>query len=150
MRPGLLLLLVFLIVPLIEIGLCIEVGGYIGTIATVSLIVFTAVLGALLVQAQGISTLNRLRRQMDQGRLPALEMFEGVCLLVAGALLLTPGFFTDTLGFLCLVTPLRRAIILKILKSRIQPPGGPPPGPGSAGPADAPRTIEGEFRREDD
>lgn len=150
MRPGLLLLLVFLIVPLIEIGLFVEVGGYIGTIATVSLVVFTAVLGALLVQAQGISTLNRLRSQMEQGQLPAVEMFEGVCLLIAGALLLTPGFFTDTIGFLCLVTPLRRAIILKFLKSRIQPVGGQPPDSGAASPADAPRTIEGEFRREDD
>lgn len=149
MRPGQLLFLVFLIVPLVEIGLFIEVGGYIGTIATVSLIVFTAVLGALLVQAQGISTLNRVRSQMDKGMLPAVEMFEGVCLLIAGALLLTPGFFTDTIGFLCLVTPLRRAMILKILKSRIQPPPGGQ-GPSSGGAGDGPRTIEGEFRREDD
>ena len=150
MRPGQLLFLVFLLVPLVEIGLFIEVGGYLGTIATVSLIVFTAVLGALLVQAQGISTLNRVRGQMEKGMLPAVEMFEGVCLLIAGALLLTPGFFTDTIGFLLLVTPLRRAVILKFLKGKIQPPPGGQ-GPGPQGPdTTGGHTLEGEFRREDD
>lgn len=152
MRPGQLLFLVFLLVPLIEIGLFIEVGGYIGTLATVSLIVFTAVLGAMLVQAQGISTLNRVRSQMDQGMLPAVEMFEGAFLMVAGALLLTPGFFTDTIGFLCLVPPLRRAMILKFLKSRIQPmPGADPQGPGPQGQnSNSGRTLEGDFTREKD
>lgn len=149
MRPGTLLFLVFLLVPLIEIGLFIEIGGYIGTIATVSLIVFTAVLGALLVQAQGLSTLARIRSQMERGMLPAVEMFEGAFLLVAGALLLTPGFFTDTIGFLLLLTPLRRAMIVKFLKGRIQPPPGA--GQGPRGPASGGhRTIEGEFTREDD
>ena len=149
MRPGQLLFLVFLIVPLVEIGLFIEVGGYIGALATISLIIFTALLGALLVQAQGISTLNRVRSQMDRGVVPAMEMFEGVFLLIAGAMLLTPGFFTDTIGFLLLVPPLRRAMIRKFIKSRVHPvPGATPYGPGGKG--NGPQTIEGEFSREDD
>lgn len=150
MHIGLLLLLVFIAVPLIEIGLFIEIGGIIGTIPTISLIVFTAVLGAMLVQAQaqGLSTLRRLRASSERGELPAMEMFEGACLLIAGAMLLTPGFFTDTLGFLCLVPPLRRALIRAMLRRHLYRPAGP--AGQSRGPGDAPRTIEGEYTREDD
>lgn len=139
-----LLLLLFFLVPLIEIYLLIEIGGVIGVGWTIFGVVFTAVLGAFLVRAQGFSTINRIRAQMDQGQLPAVEMLEGLFLLVAGALLLTPGFFTDAVGFACLTPPLRRGIIKYVLSRGVG--GGaqqPPRRPHS------PDTIEGEFRRDD-
>ena len=109
------LLLLFFLVPLIEIYLLIEIGGIIGVGWTIFSVVFTAVLGAFLVRAQGFATVARVRNQVDRGELPAVEIFEGLFLLVAGALLLTPGFFTDAIGFACLTPPLRRGLIRHIL-----------------------------------
>ena len=141
------LLLLFFLVPLIEIYLLIEIGGVIGVGWTIFFVVFTAVLGAFLVRAQGFSTINRIRTQMNQGQLPAIELIEGLFLLIAGALLLTPGFFTDAIGFVCLTPPLRRAIIRYILsKGIIQHPKQTP----SARTQEPQSTIEGEFRRMDD
>ena len=141
------LLLLFFLVPLIEIYLLIEIGGVIGVGWTIFCVVFTAVLGAFLVRAQGFSTLRRIRTQMDQGQLPAVELLEGLVLLIAGALLLTPGFFTDAIGFICLTPPLRRAIIKYVLSQGIVR------GNQGTRPSPEPRsrdTIEGEFRRMDD
>ena len=104
---GLLLLAAFIGVPLIEIAVFIEVGGRIGLGWTLLLIVITAVLGAWQLRLQGLATLNRARAQLDQGVLPARELFDGLCLLFAGALLLTPGFVTDTVGFLLFLPPVR-------------------------------------------
>ncbi len=143
---GYLLLILFFAVPLAEIWLLIKVGGWIGAIPTIGLVVFTAVLGALLLRWQGFGLLNRVRAMMARGELPAIEMFEGVVLVASGAMLLTPGFFTDAIGFLLLVPPLRRAAVMWLL-SRSLVMNRPPPG-SDAGPR-GPRTIEGEFRRED-
>ena len=88
----------------------------IGAMPTVLLVIVTAVVGAWLVRLQGFSTLQRVRRTLDSGGLPALELLEGVILLFAGALLLTPGFFTDIVGFLCLVPELRRQFVLWVSK----------------------------------
>lgn len=141
------LLLLFFLVPLIEIYLLIEIGGIIGVGWTIFFVVFTAVLGAFLVRAQGFSTINRIRAQLDQGQLPATELFEGLFLLIAGALLLTPGFFTDAIGFACLTPPLRRAIIKYILaKGFVQAPNQHT----SSHTRHSQHTIEGEFRRMDD
>jgi len=95
MRPFQILFLLFLLIPLLEIYLLIKVGGIIGALPTVFIVVFTAVLGAWLLRIQGLSTLMRVRSTLAQGGIPAVEMLEGAVLLVAGALLLTPGFFTD-------------------------------------------------------
>ncbi len=142
------LLALFFAIPLIEIYLLIKVGGVIGALPTVSLVVFTAVLGAWLVRWQGLSTLNRVRTMMMRGEVPAIEALEGVALLISGALLLTPGFFTDTLGFLLLMPAVRRAVILWIIKRHlIRVNGGPPPGPDQR---HRPTTIEGEYKRERD
>lgn len=142
------LLLLFFAVPLIEIYLLIKVGGVIGALPTVSLVVFTAVLGAWLVRWQGLTTLNRVRAMMMRGEVPAIEAMEGVALLIAGALLLTPGFFTDTMGFLLLMPAVRRGVILWMIKRHmIRINGGPPPGPHQG---HRPHTIEGEFKRERD
>ncbi|MDJ0957872.1 MAG: FxsA family protein [Arenicellales bacterium] len=141
------LLLLFFLVPLIEIYLLIEIGGVIGVGWTIFFVVFTAVLGAFLVRAQGFSTINRIRTQMNQGQLPAMELIEGLFLLIAGALLLTPGFFTDAIGFVCLTPPLRRSIIRYILsKGVIRGPNQTDTSPRSQ----SRRTIEGEYRHMDD
>lgn len=145
MRPGHILFLLFIAVPLFEIYVLIKVGSVIGAMPTVIMVVFTAVVGAMMLQAQGISTLRRVQEATERGEIPAVEMLEGFCLLIGGALLLTPGFFTDIIGFLCLVTPLRRAVIKAWLRRRM----GPPPGPGSR-PGGSSRTIEGEYWRDDE
>lgn len=151
MRLGPALFVIFLLVPLVEIYLLLEVGSVIGVGWTVFAVVFTAILGAGLVRMQGFSTLNRIRSQMDRGELPAMELFEGVFLLVAGALLLTPGFFTDAVGFACLIPPFRRGVIRYLIRRGIvihhdrSGPGGP--GPEGAGPGEP---LEGQYRRVDD
>jgi len=109
------LFILFLTIPLIEIYLFIQVGEVIGGFATIFLIVFTAVLGVWLLRWQGLITLNRLQTTMAQGELPAVPLIEGMMLLVAGALLLTPGFFTDTIGFILLVPGLRQRLAQALL-----------------------------------
>ena len=102
-----LFLLFFIGVPLLEIYLLIEVGGAIGAFPTVIAVVFTAVLGITLIRIQGFSMLQKAQTSMNQGILPATEMFEGLMLLFAAICLLIPGFFTDAVGFLLLIPPLR-------------------------------------------
>ncbi len=139
------LLLLFLLVPVAEIYLLIQVGREIGALPTVALVIATAVLGAWLLRRQGLSTLMRARGSLERGELPALEMLEGLILVVGGALLLTPGFVTDAVGFACLVPALRQAVIRRIVASGrwVRAEGGYGVGqPGN-------RVIDGEFRRED-
>ena len=95
MRVLHLLFLLFIVVPLVEIWLLLEVGGVMGAVPTIGLVVLTAVAGAALVRAQGFSTIRQVHRSMDVGEVPAVAIIEGIFLLVAGALLLTPGFLTD-------------------------------------------------------
>ncbi len=110
------LLLLFLLVPVIEIYLLIEVGSAIGAMSTIFLVVLTAIVGAALLRWQGFTTLQRVREAMARGEVPAIEMMEGVVLLICGALLLTPGFFTDAIGFLALIPAVRRHFIMEIIK----------------------------------
>ena len=102
-----LIAIVFLLVPVVEIYLLIQVGQVIGAGWTVLLVVLTAVIGVWLLRIQGLSTLTRAQRRLQENELPAREMLEGVALVIAGAFLLTPGFATDTLGFLLLLPPTR-------------------------------------------
>jgi UPF0716 protein FxsA len=97
----------FLAVPIVEIYLLIQVGQVIGAGWTILLVVLTAVIGVWLLRIQGLSTLTRAQRRLQENELPAREILEGMALVVAGAFLLTPGFFTDTLGFLLLFPPTR-------------------------------------------
>ena len=113
------LFLIFLFIPIIEIYFLIQVGSAIGAGFTIFAVVFTALLGAYLVRAQGLSTLGKVQSQMAAGNVPAMEMMEGLFLLVAGALLLTPGFFTDAIGFVMLTPPLRRWMIKSALNRSI-------------------------------
>ena len=143
MRVHHLLFLLFVTVPLAEIYLLLEVGGMIGAFPTVGLVVLTAVAGAALVRAQGFSTIRQVRRSMDAGEVPAMAIIEGIFLLVAGALLLTPGFLTDAIGFGCLVPPLRRALVMRFVETRVV--RSHPPGSASR----HGHVIEGEYERED-
>ena len=111
------ILLFFIAVPLIEMLLLFEVADYIGGLWTISLVVLTAVIGVQVLKRQGFSTLLRANQRLNSGQLPAQEVVEGFFLAFAGALLLTPGFITDTLGFLCLTSPLRRAMARKLIES---------------------------------
>ena len=107
---GLIILAAFIAVPLIEIGLFIQVGEQIGLWPTIFVVVITAVIGTALLRHQGLSALHRLQTAMDAGQPPLGPVFDGFCLLAAGALLLTPGFFTDAIGFLLFTPPLRAAL----------------------------------------
>ncbi len=109
------LTLIFLIVPVVEIFLLIQVGQVIGAWWTILLVVLTAVIGVRLLKLQGISTLTRAQEKMQSGNMPAQEMLEGVGLIVAGAFLLTPGFFTDTVGFCLLIPPIRGWLVHKVV-----------------------------------
>ena len=112
----LLIFLTLLGVPLIEIGVFIEVGGYIGLWMTLVLIVATALAGTALLRHQGMATLARARASVARGRVPVREVADGFCLLVAGVLLLTPGFVTDAAGGLLLIPPARRLILQWVLR----------------------------------
>ena len=138
--------LIFLAVPLTEIFLLIKVGNVIGASWTITLVVLTALVGAWLVRLQGLSALNRVRQSAVRGELPALELLEGLFLLAAGALLLTPGFFTDFVGFACLTPPLRRSLI-RLAVRRFGPIH---PGSTSVNPAQGNSSIETDYRRLDD
>ena len=146
MNPAIVFLLLLIGIPLFEVYLLIEVGSEIGAIPTISLTVFTAVLGGLLVRTQGFVTTMKVRRAMDRGETPAIEMLGGMLLLMAGLLLLLPGFLTDLVGFLLLVPAVRQYLVLAFLKhSKVMHPAGEgtPQGPPGQ------RIIEGEYRRED-
>ncbi|WP_394127461.1 FxsA family protein [Vibrio hepatarius] len=112
------LLLLFIFVPIIEIGLFIQVGGFLGLWPTIALVLITAFVGASLVRSQGLQTLMSVQNRLQQGELPAQQIFEGVMLAVAGVLLLTPGFMTDALGMLVLL-PAPRAMIAKYLMGKM-------------------------------
>ena len=114
------LFILFLIIPLIEIAILIEIGRFFGATYTIALVVGTAALGAALFRQQGLSTLAKVQMSMQQGDLPATELIEGLMLLIAGALLLTPGFFTDVFGFLVLIPPLRNKIAQSLLINFLQ------------------------------
>lgn len=109
-----LIAVIFLVVPIIEIYLLIQVGQVIGAGWTIVLVVLTAVIGVWLLRLQGLSTLMRAQQKLQGNELPAREILEGMGLVVAGALLLTPGFFTDSIGFLLLFPPTRIWLVSRI------------------------------------
>lgn len=136
------LLILLLLIPIIEIMLFIEIGGTIGTGTTLLLTLLTALVGLALIRQQGLKTLLRAQQKMNWGELPALEMLEGMLFAIAGVCLLTPGFFTDTIGFVILIPPLRKAGILAVTQiTTIHQQQSPPPAQK--------RTIEGEYHRQD-
>ncbi len=147
-----LLFLLFLIVPAIEIALFIQVGGIIGIMPTLLLIVITAVAGAALLRVQGLTTMVRVQETLRRGEIPAVELIEGVMLLVSGAFLLTPGFFTDMAGFLVLLPAIRRSVATWLLLHTgiIRVAGSShPPGADTYADSHGPHIIEGEYQKKD-
>lgn len=139
-------LLLFIGIPLVELYFLIQVGSEIGALPTIALSVFTALLGGALVRIQGFSVLMRVRETTERDEVPALELLDGALLLVAGLVLLLPGFFTDIVGFLLLIPALRRLLISRFVRvvrdqASVQ---------GEVSPRTGPQVIEGEFRRERD
>ena len=115
------LFLLFITLPLLELYVLIKVGSGIGGLATISLCLLTAAIGGLLIRWQGMSTLFDAQRRMARGEIPAEHGFHGLMIALAGVLLFTPGFITDTIGFLLLVPPFRTWLIHRALPTR---PGG--------------------------
>ncbi|HIF9110927.1 TPA: FxsA family protein [Photobacterium damselae] len=159
------LLLLFIFVPIIEIALFIQVGGFIGLWPTIALVLITAIVGASLVRSQGLATLTSVQNRLQQGELPAQQIVEGVMLAVAGVLLLTPGFMTDCMGMTILL-PAPRAWLAKQLMQRVKVQGmgqssgfsggfsgGFQQGPFDSGfgsRSDQGDTFDGEYERKDD
>jgi len=116
-------LILFITIPLVEIAILIKIGKIIGAGYTIALVIGTAFLGVSLLRIQGISTLAKVQSNVNRGQLPATELIEGLILLISGVLLLTPGFFTDILGFLMLVPMLRQKLaetfFVNFMKNRI-------------------------------
>lgn len=146
-----LLLLLFLVVPIIEITVLIQVGQWLGALWAIALVVLTAFIGINMLRVQGLATLHRANWRMQSGQPPAQEMVEGIFLAIGGALLLTPGFITDMFGFMCLLPP-TRSLMAGALKRYlvVLATGGPGNSPfgRSAAQASAERNgsiIEGEF-----
>ena len=127
----------------------IEVGGMIGPLPTVGLVVLTAICGVWLLRLEGMATLTRVQEKLQRGEIPETELLEGIMLIIGGALLLTPGFATDIVGFVCLVPGLRRPLAARIIRStsfgQFQM-HSPFQGGGFRNTDDEPgQTIEGEF-----
>lgn len=144
------LFLLFLFMPVIEIWLIIEVGFAIGAGWTIALILFTAFVGVTLLRQQGFSTLFRARQKMDEGQIPAHEMLEGLMLAFAGALMLTPGFVTDAIGFLLLLPPVRALLISRFKTNMVFVASGGRYHHYETGSSDEDVIIEGEYRHENE
>lgn len=108
------LLVLFIVMPIAEMWVLITIGSFIGAINTIGLVLLTALIGIYLLKEQGFETLWRGREKLQRGHLPAQEMLEGLILAVSGALLLTPGFVTDTLGFMGLIPSFRQVFVRSI------------------------------------
>lgn len=165
----LIILGLFIAVPIIEIAVFIQVGGLIGLWPTIAIVVATAFAGTALLRQQGLATLRRAQDSMNRGEMPLAEVFDGACLLFAGALLLTPGFVTDATGLMLFLPPvrawLRKAVVPALVRSgRVRystfgtgaggagphgPRGGGGGGPDPSAPPRRPYEIEGEYREVD-
>lgn len=146
-----LLALVIIALPLIEIAGFALVGSMVGVLPTVALVVATTVLGAILLRVQGLGVLGRIREAMEKGDTAGRELVHGLMIAIAGLLLVIPGFFTDILGLLLFIPPLRE-LVWRFLRSRVVVVGAGY-GPGETGfSRDGNRTIDldsEDFSRQD-
>jgi UPF0716 protein FxsA len=165
---GVLALFLLIILPVIEIYLFVEIGGALGAAWTILLIFLTAALGLSALRQQGLAVLQEAQKARNSGRAPLAAVAHGLLILLGGGLLLLPGFFTDTVGLLCLLRPVRLFLISAALEAllpqilRMRPRGnsdtnagfGAPPRPEkepphTTGNFDNGKTIEGDYRIED-
>ena len=154
------LFVLFIIIPIIEIALLIQVSDVIGGFATIALVVITAILGAKMVKTQGMGALQNVQTQMAQGQMPAKELFTGICVVIAGVLLLTPGIMTDVFGLLLLTPAIRNKLAAGLasqatVRMSASMQKGPSPFTGQQhaereqGQMEQPTTIDGEYERKD-
>ena len=152
---GMLALILFIVLPVIEIYLFIEIGAAIGAGWTIVLIFITAAIGLSAMRRQGLAVLQEAQAAQNAGRPPLAAVAHGVLILLGGGLLLAPGFFTDAIGLLCLWRPARavfigaalEALLPHIITMRPNTASAPPPQPKRA---DDGKTIEGDFRIDDE
>ena len=105
------LILAFTIIPIVEIYLLIEIGSIFGVLTAITLVILTGFLGAFMARMQGLQTLFRIQESLREGRMPSGELLDGLLIVIAGVVLLTPGFLTDSAGFLLLIPTTRNTII---------------------------------------
>lgn len=110
------LLIIFIILPIIEISIFIQVGGFVGTFNTILIIFLTAAVGVYFVRQQGFRTFQKIAVELQNQQIPVQGMFDGLVILISGILLVTPGFLTDIIGFLGLI-PQTRVLLLGIIKN---------------------------------
>jgi len=128
------LLLLFIVVPIVELAIILQVGSSMGVLTTVVLLIAVSVAGAWLVKFQGLGVMRRIAEQLSKGEMPTIELVNGGMILFAGALMLTPGFLTDALGLALLLPPVRavvRPMLARRFQGRVQSfgvggPGSPP------------------------
>ena len=137
------ILTIFILVPLLEMFILIKVGNGIGAFSTVVLVVLTATVGTMLLKHEGLATLSRLKQKIRLREIPDTELMEGIMLMVGGALLLTPGFVTDSIGLICLIPRSRRPIarwLVRKVTSHID---------NASHQSDKRNIIEGEYYKDD-
>lgn len=141
------LLAIFLYVY-IEISVFIQVAHVLGVLLTLVLVIFTSVLGMSLVRNQGLRNFMQMQRKIESGESPAKEMVKSISIVIAGILLILPGFFTDFMGLLFLLPPVQKLLTLRLLPHLhfTRTPGGFSGGFGQ----DQGNTFDGEFQRKDD
>ena len=105
------LILAFTIIPIVEIYLLIEIGSIFGVLTAITLVILTGSLGAFMARMQGLQTLFRIQESLREGRMPSGELLDALLIVIAGVVLLTPGFLTDSAGFLLLIPTTRNSII---------------------------------------
>ncbi|HVF79836.1 MAG TPA: FxsA family protein [Solirubrobacteraceae bacterium] len=114
---ALVLVLVFIVVPIVELYVLIQIGQAIGILPTIALLIVDSILGAVLMRSQGRAAWMRLHRALAEGRVPGREVIDGALVIFGGALLLTPGFLSDILGLILLLPP-TRALVRRVLVAR--------------------------------
>jgi UPF0716 protein FxsA len=152
------LILLFLALPLLELAVMIKVGAAIGALATIGLLILSGVVGAFVIQSQGLTTIRRTLEELQRGEPPIEPMMDGALLCFAGGLFVVPGFITDVIAVFLLIPPLRRAVAqwalghaVVVARTTGAPPSREPDGTNQPGPRryeDGP-VIEGEFKRLD-
>jgi UPF0716 protein FxsA len=136
-------LILFIVVPLLELYVLIEVGSEVGALTVIALLLAAAMAGGLLLRWQGLSLAQRARETLARGELPAVEMLEGMLVVIAGVLLILPGFLSDIAAIALLLPWIRNSLLRRYAASR-------KPAPDTREEPRRPQIIEGEFRREDD
>ncbi|MFM2484875.1 FxsA family protein [Celerinatantimonas yamalensis] len=130
-----------------ELYVLINVGAVIGAIPTIGLTILSALIGASLVRSQGIQTAFKAQQKINEGKVPAQQVVEGIMLIIAGACLIMPGFITDLCGMIILIPPVRRYFAKRLLNSSLIKFQTPPNGPGNG--AGGGHTFDGEYQRRD-